>query len=320
MSISSVSNIAAITNIRKQLDIELEKVSSGKKSTSLSGYGSDAKNIIDLRSSLSSNVAYTNNAQRFISKRKALETTLNTMGRMIEDVTKEGTQNKNTDDYSILKKFASEALQQFGDLMGSKYDGQYLYGETAPVTNKGVADYKTAIGQRMQDLKDGVPAENIIALTKNATDTVLYEEGYKPSPNTPTSTGVQSNFGVDATAEGFKNVFRGLATLANIPDNISGVGSEETRKVIDEAVTALKEGNAFINTQNGISAVRTTSVQSKLDHNTQMSAIQEQRLADIENANVDEALVKAKALENTLMLSYNVLATRQKMSLVNFLN
>lgn len=314
-----------IVRMRKELDKTLNQLSSGKKSTSLSGYsGSEIREILDLKSENSQNESYKQNSEIFKNRGEAILTALNTMNKLVQDVTKEAdlTVEQNVSEMKILKKYAGEALNQFTDLLGSKYDGRYMFGDTQPTDKQTTDIYKQSIQQRFDNVKlIGTKAEDVINLTKNITDVgTPYKADYKEQTiSIPTSNGITSNLGLNAKDEGFKKVLRGLATLSSIPENVPAEQYGEMKKIIDEAVSSLKEGTKDLNEKSGITGVKINAVQTRMDYKTQMTAINEQRLSDIENVSIEETFMKASSMQTQLVAAYNVLKTKNSLSLVNYI-
>src|SRR6478752_6555235 len=103
--------------------------SSGLKSETIGGYGSDARHVINLQVSVTRAQSYIDAATLTDSKVQVMYSAVGSMTNIITQLRSQlsaASTGSSTETNSVISS-AQQMLQQMGSLMNTQYDGQYVF-------------------------------------------------------------------------------------------------------------------------------------------------------------------------------------------------
>lgn len=325
--------------LQTRLNQAAEQVSSGKKYSSLGEMGARAFDSLQLRQELSRAESYKANSATLQSRGKAAVLVGEKIGSAVAELANQvvGTPRARLaiDGAQILRDLARNALGEVVGLLNTKYEGRYIYAsnDTAnkPISDASLNAFDSAIrdqvgkitvpGITVADITDPVGGTKHIA----ASDTAYSATFAAASPNgmnaVPVADNLSIKIDVDAANPYFRDILRGLTTLANIPDYAAVAPEQraEFEKLLDDAATTLTGAVGNLNTQMAKVGNSVNWADSISKRHSDIDVLLKQRLSEVEDVDPAEAITRLNALQNQMVAAYKATSMLSQMSLVNYL-
>jgi flagellar hook-associated protein 3 FlgL len=246
-----------------------------------------------------------------------------------------------TDGMRATARAANDALKLFDQLMGSSFNGVFVFGGentgerplqsyfgTPPGTNKTALDaaFQAEFGFAQNDpAVSGISAAQMNTFLSGNFAAQFNDANWDANWSQASSVNVESRItptetietSVNANEPAFRKLAQAYSMLADLGLNEMNEGA--SRAVLDRAMTLLNEGI------NGISEVRATvgiSQDRIAKANEGMSLQKDILMYDIgllEDVDPSEVSVRINALQTQIEASYALTARLQRLSIVNFL-
>ncbi|WP_022720352.1 flagellin [Rhodopseudomonas sp. B29] len=269
--------------------------SSGVKSESLAGYGSDSQHVVNLQVSISRAQSYIDAATLADSKVQVMYSAVGSMTDIVTQLRSQLTAASNGSSTSGASAISSaqEMLQSMASLLNSQYDGQYVFAggstDSAPVD---ISTYTSGTGSTTTADTSYYSGDDQIAAVRVGTDNSV-------------------SYGVTADNPAFEQVMRVLRFVANS----SSLSSSDISQALDLANTALDA---------------TTTVQAKLSNAASAIESASSRQSDYKSfaqslagnlTSVDVAAVTAQlsTYQSQLTASYSAIGKILSMNLANYI-
>ncbi|WP_047308380.1 flagellin [Rhodopseudomonas palustris] len=269
---------------------------SGVVSTDFGGYGSGAKQIVNLQVSVARAQTYIDTATQAGSKIEVMYASVNSIADLLSSFRSTLTAASNTasTDSSSVIQSAQDALNQMAALLNSKYGAQYLFGgartDTAPV------DVSSAT----------YPA----ATTPSSADTSYYR-GDDERASARVSDTQTVTYGVTADDPAFEQAMRAMNLIANA-SSLSSDTLEEALDLVTSATDAIGIVQSRIS-NSAASIERASTVQSDYQAFAQSLA------TDLTSVDVAAVTAALSTYQAQLTASYSAIATVQSLNLASYL-
>lgn len=333
--------ITRLKNIQLQLGTLQTQISTGKKSQTLKGLGSDVAITKRARADFQKLDSYILNIDRANTRINQMSSGLSTIKTQANNVLDSITNQTQKGEIELdsVRRLAENAYDFIIDTLNAQDGTAYIYAgsdtATKPVIDTGALDaYYTdlnaqwAAGTLPITPPNTTISQEYISRYRNIPDVTLGLSGsladskqvYVRADDT-----VEINYTLKANNQAMKDVMTAVAAMKNIAnlDNAPGATEAEQEdyffevfndvaKLISSAVDALDvEGFKLSTAQAQLNDVRKSHVVEKNTLNNVISAI--------EDIDLNEAAVKIQALGVQLEASYQVTAMVSQLSLANYL-
>ncbi len=131
--------------------------------------------------------------------------------------------------------------------------------------------------------------------------------------------GTDVDYTVLANNEGFRDIIRGLAIVANLQDPTTPAEQDNFWTVVNGAIQLLDEGSQAIDTQIGILGNKSRQMEDLLVQHSESQGALEIFIGKVEDVDLADAVTRFNSLELQLQASYEVTSTVRRLSLVNFI-
>lgn len=322
MSVAAVSSASLyrimtkqLTSVRDQLADLSTQLSSGKKHSDLAEYdATDAKNTLNLKSTIALREAYLNNINTVSTRLTSYDSTLTDMESLasLAKTLAAGNQTYSADTASSIAATADSYLKSIEVDLNQQLNGRYLYAgsryDTKPVSDLTSLGTPSATiysdNLTLPDYDTGYAGVGSTDATAYALDSATIADGYSVS------------YGVSSDNPAFQKLIAGMRFLkaagqstdqATYTTNITQATSLLTSALVDmQAVhTAVANDINLMTTE-------------KKNQNTAITNLANQ-LSDITNVDTTQVSVEITAMQTTLEASYTVTGNLGKMSLANYL-
>lgn len=319
-----------LNSMNSQLQDLHRQLATQKKYDNISGFGTKAFRVQDLRADVDRLSVYQDNNKRVNTR---MEMMMNSMDKMIE--TTQGIQDSvlvqtrsGEVELADINNIADTGMRFIEDLLNTSDGSRYLFGGSASQSKPmdALANMEANFEAEMDSWLDGSQSfSDMMNNIDNFTDAELglnTDLSLAGKVTTKISDGVDVDYTALANEEGFKTVLKGvaLAKAARFPDPATDVGTEE------EFHMMLDEVNGFLKT--GVEEMRSTSYRLGSEYNLLKDVenqnqndmnLSESLLSEMEDADPTDTVVKIQSLQTQLTSSYEVSRIMSQLSLVNYM-
>lgn len=333
MAITNIGNRLSqqflLNILRGNIDEAQRQSSTGKKSSTIAGMGSNAASAsISYRNKNNLIDAYTNNLNiaktRFEVTDKALSSVTQTTRDLISQLRSQ--LQSTTPQATILSDNAKAQIKVIADKLNTQVDGQYVF--------SGLSSTSSSFGD-MGDLLTNVGTVVGAALTNPATTSasvVTDVQGLLKADLGFTNAAIHSgnvSFRADDTttlsypvkggADGFVDIMRGMAIIANLPQPTTAQEQNNYWDMVNSAITLMENGAVAVDTYQAQMGGQAKIVDNLIASHRDTQTTIETYIGEIEDIDMAEAALKFANLKTQLETSYNVIATMKDLSLINYL-
>ena len=269
--------------------------SSGLKSETLGGYGTDARHIINLQVSVTRAQSYVDAATLADSKVQVMYSAVGSMTNIITQLRTQlsaATTGSSTETASVINS-AKQMLLQMGSILNTQYDGQYVFGgartSTEPV-----------------DL-------SVFASGTGSTTTAdtSYYKGDGEISSVRVSDDEAVAYGVTADNPAFEQIMRVLKFVANS----SSLSSSDITKALDLADNTL---SATTTVQTRLSSAA-SEIESASARQSDYMSFAQTLASDLTGVDVAAVTAQLATYQAQLSASYSAIAKIQGLNLASYL-
>jgi flagellar hook-associated protein 3 FlgL len=269
--------------------------SSGLKSETIGGYGSDARHVINLQVSVTRAQSYIDAATLTDSKVQVMYSAVGSMTNIITQLRTQlsaATTGSSTGTASVISS-AQQMLLQMGSILNTQYDGQYVFG--------GARTSTAAV-----DLSGFAPG----AGSTTTADTSYYK-GDAEISSVRVSDDETVSYGVTADNTGFEQVMRVLKFVANS----SSLSSSDITQALDLADNAL---SATTTVQTRLSSAA-SQIESASALQSDYMSFAQTLASDLTGVDIAAVTAQLSTYQAQLTASYSAIAKIQGLNLASYL-
>ncbi|MBE9637136.1 flagellin [Salipiger mangrovisoli] len=320
-----------------------QELSTGYKADVYKSIGLGATEALSLNATLDRDEAQSTTNKLVLSRLEMITQSLGAMRESVQDVLDVAVSNAGqaTDASSGMQIAAKAALDAFIGQAGQAYGGSALFAGTSNVTNalQGWSETQAGSGLSPQGViggllsgglnsvadVDSVLAEIDAIFSDSATDpdtnfqTLFYNGSTGTAPaRANLGDGVSISYGVQADAEPFRQVLKGLVMLASYdPASISD--SAAYSSWVNEAITAISAGTAgLLDAETQVSTVA-ARLESQNEQIADRAVLYKTRLMELDGVDAYDAASNVTMLQAQLEASYTVSARLSNLSFLNYM-
>ncbi|MDB5491598.1 MAG: hypothetical protein JWO78_1447 [Micavibrio sp.] len=335
------NQIARLKDLQFQLGNLQTQISTGKKTQTLSGLGSDVTASIKSRANFNRLDSYIQNIDMSTTRIK-----LQLQGIAgVQDQTKiiigalQGQIQAGDIDVSTVKRLADSAYQYVVSTLNLKDGNAYVYAgsdtSVQPITDAGSLDsyFSNLNAQWSAGTLPINPPNTTIAEEYNSRMANIPQvtQGFSGSLGAAKAVYVKAddqvniNTTVLANDPALQDIVRALAALKNIGDLNTAPGATPAEQkdnfyaVFNKITTTLQAATTKLDNQGSNLAYAQAQLTTIRDDHVQEQATLQDTIDNVENVDLNEAAVKVQALGTQLQASYQVTALINKLSLSNFI-
>jgi flagellar hook-associated protein 3 FlgL len=326
----SSSQTMYLRKMNSQLQDLHRQLSTQKKYDQISGFGTKAFQVQDLRADVDRLGVYQENNKKVTTRMQMM---MNSMDKMIE--TTQGIQDSvliqtrsGEVELSDINNIANTGMRFMEDLLNTSDGSRYLFGGSASQSKPmdALANMEANFKAEIDNWLDGSQSyADMMNNIDNFTDAELglnTDLSLSGKVTTKISDGVDVDYTALANEKGFKTVLKGiaLAKAAKFPDVATDIGTEaEFHQMLDEV-------NGFL--KSGVEEMRSTSfrlgseynlLKDMEDQNQNDIDLSQSLLSDMEDADPTDTVVKIQSMQTQLTSSYEVTRIMSQLSLVNYM-
>ena len=269
--------------------------SSGLKSETIGGYGSDARHVINLQVSVTRAQSYIDAATLTDSKVQVMYSAVGSMTNIITQLRTQlsaATTGSSTGTASVISS-AQQMLLQMGSILNTQYDGQYVFG--------GARTSTAAV-----DLSGFAPG----AGSTTTADTSYYR-GDGEISSVRVSDDEAVSYGVTADNPAFEQIMRVLKFVANS----SSLPSSAITQALDLADNAL---SATTTVQTRLSSAA-SQIESASARQSDYMSFAQTLASDLTGVDVAAVTAQLATYQAQLSASYSAIAKIQGLNLASYL-
>jgi len=269
--------------------------SSGLKSETFAGYGSDTQHVVNLQVSVTRAQSHIDAATLADSKVQVMYSAVGSMTDIITQLRTQlsaATTGGSTETSSAISS-AQQLLTQMGSLLNTQYDGQYVFGgarvSTAPVD---LTSFASSAGSTTTADTSYYKGDGEIASVRVADDQTV-------------------SYGVTADNSAFEQVMRTLKYVANS----SSLSSSDITRALDLASNALSATTAV---QAKLSSAA-SQIESASANQSDYKSFAETLSSDLSGVDVAAVTAQLSTYQTQLTASYSAIAKIQSLNLASYL-
>jgi len=269
--------------------------SSGLKSETFAGYGSDTQHVVNLQVSVARAQSHIDAATLADSKVQVMYSAVGSMTDIITQLRTQlsaATTGGSTETTSAISS-AQQLLTQMGSLLNTQYDGQYVFSGarvgTAPVD---LTSFASGTGSTTTADTSYYKGDGEIAAVRVADDQTV-------------------SYGVTADNPAFEQVMRTLKFVANS----SSLSSSDITKALDLASNALSATTAV---QAKLSSAA-SQIESASAHQSDYKSFAQTLSSDLTGVDVAAVTAQLSTYQTQLTASYSAIAKIQGLNLASYL-
>lgn len=344
------SDIATITRgeflrgrmreIQSQLTELQTQVATGRKSETLSGYGAEARTLLNLRASVATSETY---AATISQTQGRMELTQSVLTRIYElaNKVKQGINTVNNPEAQAagpssvpVQTLALNAIHEIADLLNQAPDGRFLFAgysaTSMPMIDPGSTTAATTplgqvatLGQFPNFPLDTTPGSGdalynqIAGFMGNA---VNYYQG-DPSANSQVTVRIDIGFdiayGVRADDPSIRSVLQAMYAIAT--NNLSSTTEGGWNRLAARAALDLESGVKQLAQVQGELGQKQLVLQDVAERHKAYKTAVSSQIGDIENVDPADAIQRITVLQTQLQASYQLISQLKSMSLSDYL-
>lgn len=271
-------------------------VASGRKSQDHAGIAGDVHGLVSLENELTRSQRYVSDGETVLGRIDAAQTQLGGLAELANAFRGDVAAASRDPTGTVgLRGRAQSLMEEAAALMNAQHAGSYLFSgssDTAPV-----------------DIADPPYA----AATPPSAPDLSYYQGAGTAPSFRAADGLDVQYGMTAEDGGFEKLLRALNLVASAPtDPVEPARLQEAYDLAGAAVADLSVGQARL----GSAAQQIErAIQDHLDFQLQAESL----ISGMRDVDVAAATADLGQLEAQLEASYAVIATLQKLNLLDYL-
>jgi len=327
----SVSNLGTnyyndliIKNLNLQLQNVNQQISTGQKSQTYGGLGTQAGQSLTLNSQNTVLNGYINAINATTPQTDNMDTAMTNISSAVSNVVSSLDQisQGGTPNLTNVTTAAQNALSQIQQLLNSQVGGTFIFGgdlsNTAPLADTSAVN--TNVGAQVNSYGTGPSAATIISNISNLTDAQLgYNTNLAAAGNV--SVRADNNLNIDYTVKAdepqFKNIMAGLSEIANLTYNSSD--ASDFWSLFNDAKSRLSTASTTVSQRQGELGVARNQMASLLTaHNNAQLALQT-NIGTVDDVDIASASATLSSLETQVQATYESISQTSKLSLVNYL-
>lgn len=327
---TNTAQATRLNSLNFQLQDLQRQLATQRENETLSGFGSQAFRIQDLRAEADRLNVFQENISRVTTRVDLILNATNEVSRLAQEVeesiliqTREGDVDVRT-----INDIAQANLRFFNDLLNTQDGARFLLAgtdtENAPFES--LTNLQLRFQNEISDFLDGTQTVNdLITDINNLTPTDL---GLSASLSSASgvSTQIDDNVVIDYTAqadeEGFLNILRGVALAQALtqPDPAVDVATQaEFQQVLDESVRLIREGVDQLGDINSRLGAEFSLIENIRTNNENDLRVAEIAISELEDVDTTDVVVQLQALQTQLSASFQATRIVSELSLVNFI-
>lgn len=337
----SQNQILRLKDLQLQLGDLQTQISTGKKTQSLSGLGSEVTTSLRSRANFNKLDSYIQNITMSTTRvnlqlqgiqgiQAQTKTVINALNGQIQ---------AGNIDVTTVRRLASSAYEFVSNTLNLQDGNSYVYAGTdaavQPFTDSGTLDsfYANLNAQWSAGTLTVTPPNTTIAeeYISRYSNIPQVTQGFSGSLNSAKSVAVKAddqtniNTTVLANDPSMQDIVSSLAALKNLGTVNNAPGATTQQKtdnfyaVFNNITTRLTNAVNLLNNQGAELANAQAQLSTIKDEHTTEQATLLNTISDVENVDLNEAAVKVQALGTQLQASYQVTALINKLSLSNYI-
>lgn len=317
----------ALGVLRNDLTEVQRQSSSGKKSNTINGLGTlGTSHAVNFRSSVKLLDTYTANLNYSKTRFAVTDRALTSITDAARDVsTQLRTQLQDTNPKAAISaNLARDKLDSIMLSMNSQLESIYIFAgddlNNKPVNNP--ATLHANMSALVTGWMTGTTVDNVVNDARGITGTGLGVNSGTLAADTMKFRGADDTnieFKVKADQQGFADITRGLAIIANLPQPTTPVEQDNYWNIVNGVIKLIDEGTRALDTTQGILGTQAKIVDELLVQHNENQAAFETFIGEVEDVDMAEAAMKFSALQTQLQTSYSIISSTHDLSLVKYL-
>ena len=305
--------LGGVTDVRGQLEVASQQVSTGKIAQSYGGLGSGARVSLDLRPEIAHHAAWQKNIDLATGRLTAVQTALSGIREIASDfLAKTNILNGlSSSDADTVAAAAKQGIERVAQLINTRVGDVYVFaGEdsgTPPIPNTDHTVLTTALlasdtAQAPFSTTLGTtPARIEVGAGERLTVGLIANKNTLATSSAPT------------TGSYLRDILRSLATLTTVTNGpaLTATAADVRTRLNGALGTLNQEAGALGNVQSSLPVRKEQSVQT-------VTALQAQ-VSDAEDVDLAVALSRVTSLQTQLQASYQIIAGIKNLTLSKFL-
>ncbi len=311
------------------LDLQ-RQMATQKRSDDFSGLGVDTGTVQRLRTEGNETSAYMKTIDRISIRTRIMSEAMTEAVDVAREVVNSMRLQIREGDIEIgaVRTIAQENLRFLQELVNSTNNGTYVFAgndvRNPPLDN--MATLNSNMQTEVTDWLNGTQTSNqLIGDVQSMSGTAL---GYSTSLQSAgdvlvkIDSNVEVNYTVKGDGNGFSDIIKGVALMANLqdPDPAVDVGTKaEFFQIYDEIITTVSQGIQNLDRENFNLSSKNSLMNNIQERHIKDKGILETILAKTENVDLSETIVKLQAVESQLTASYETTRVVSELTLINFI-
>jgi flagellar hook-associated protein 3 FlgL len=326
---SQLSRQFMLRVLREQMTEAERQSASGKLSTTIAGLGgSGASRAISFRNQNNLLDGYTENLNLNKTRMEVMDKSILSITDSARDMmNKLRAQLQGTPpEATILANDAATYLKSVADKMNTQLDGRYLFGgdaiESVPVNNLAAlnanigAQVTAAIGDPLTTTASFITTARGVANSALGLNTDVVTAGnvtFRSSDNS------NIDYTVKASGDGFQDILRGLAIVANLPQPTTAAEQANYWDMVNSAISLLDQGTTKVDQYQASLGYQARNVANLISEHSATHATIEEFIGDVEDLDMADAAVRFANLKTQMETSYSMIASLRDLSLVKYI-
>lgn len=312
-----------IQTIQQQIAELQRQIGTGKKAEHFSELKSQARNSIELRSSLARLESYRLNMTITERRISSMNLVMDRVGNIANEIRDEVLKARNggVPDMDLINRLAADRIDEMTRLLNMEQDGRYLFAGIATAV-KPVLDPAANLAYVSGELagyNSGNIATKLANIQAHFATTSNYYVGDSGSQQIGSriDDGLDLNYGLRADGAGFQKIFAGLHMLAELdydPEN-----RQAFEAVMDGAAASLTSGFNDINAEIAVLGDKLRILETTRNRHEATEIVLETQIGNLEDVDVAEKITTLLSLQTQMESSFNVIGQLRGLNLSRFL-
>lgn len=330
ISVSSLGQNQHIRTILRDVKTEVNRtqieISTGKRAQQFSGLDLESGRSIDLRADFNRIDSYTTSINLAQGRATVMDNAMDRITEVARDVFVTTNQFPLSGEppMDVIRDEARKALDVVRQVLNTSTGGRFLFAGTdianAPIDAANAAAFDTTVQGEITAFLGGQSGAVTLANVNGLTDAALGHSGTLAAAG-PVSVRIDDNLDADYTVraddQGFGDIMRGLALLANL--EYDPAREADFFQIYTGASQLIDQGATRIDTaQAQLGLTRQIMDETQVKHEQSQGVI-EGFIADVEDADIAQAATDLSNLQSQLEAIFSTTASLRDLSLVNFL-
>jgi len=307
MPISNLAQVQQVIQNLNQLQTKAtalgQQLTTGLKSQSFAGYGTQAAQIVNLNAAQSQQQGYIDAINAADSQLQTMNLVTSTITTLVQNFSGALANGAFNPSGATVQAQAQQLLAEVGNYLNTQDGEGYVFSGSATSTQP----FNAA----------GLPNPGDLTTPVNGAPPAGYYQGNDTAAQGQFDTNLTISYGVTADNPAFEQVVRVLNFLANAPpldqNNPADVASvNQAEQILTSATTTLQQLTATI-------GMRQAQLNDLLQAHQNSLSLAKGSLGDLENADPTTVITQLNALQTQLEASYQSINVLQNLTLANYL-